>query len=253
MSSSHVLYRRRGNCYHDCMNLSGAVAVITGGSRGLGLELRLALEKAGATTIACASHPSKESGIAVVDVRKQSEVKAFVEEAHRKYGKIDILINNAGWVEQMQSIDSISPEDIDRCIDTNVKGPLYAIREVLPIMRKQQSGTIVTIGSRAGTFVHPGFPVYCATKFAVRGFTEAVAKDMEEASLPIRCFSVSPGGIDTVMRASLFGEEDSKKQQSPSAVAALIVGCLQDHPVIPNGADVHITSEKISAIIQPKA
>lgn len=234
------------------MNLSGAVAIITGGSRGLGLELCLALDAAGATTIACASNPSKESGIFAVDMRKQSEVQSFVEGVHKRFGKIDILINNAGWVEQMQSIDSMSPDDIDRCIDTNVKGPLYAIQAVLPFMRKKRFGTIVTIGSRAGTFVHPGFAVYSASKFAVRGFTEAIAKDMEQASLPIRCFSVSPGGIDTAMRASLFGEEDSKKQQRPSVVAALIVGCLQDHPVIPNGADVHITSEKISAILSPK-
>jgi 3-oxoacyl-[acyl-carrier protein] reductase len=220
---------------------STSVAIVTGGSRGLGHALVQALRSAGVQVEA----PTRTT----VDVRDGAQVHAFVADVLHRHGHIDILINNAGWSEGLSSLEDIPEDVMNRCIDTNVKGVFHCLHAVFPIMKKQKNGFILTICSRAATRAHPLLPVYSASKFAVRGLTQAVARLCKEENLPIHCLSISPGGIDTEMRAAMFGEEDSRQQQTPMAVATIILRYLQGDLDIPDGSDVQIVQGQIDRII----
>ncbi len=227
------------------MKLSQSVAIVTGGSRGLGLAVAEALRSAGMIVEA----PSQTQ----VDVRDAKQVSEFVQHVQKMHGRIDVLINNAGWSEVPAPLEEITTEDFDRCIDTNLKGVFYFLHAVLPVMKKQNSGIVVNVCSKAGTRAHSLLPAYSASKFAVRGLTQAVARNCNELKLSVRCISVSPGGIDTDMRALLFGREDSEKQQKPETVAGIMLEYLQGAFDVSNGADIQIVKGKVDRIIDMDA
>lgn len=230
------------------MSPTKSVAVITGGSRGLGLAIAHALREAGMQVETCAHTADVAQSIAQVDVRRSDQVDAFISDILRKHGRIDILINNAGWSESLMPLEEVTEEAMNQCIDTNVKGVFHFLHAVLPIMKQQKGGKIINICSRAGSRAHPLLPIYSASKFAVRGFTQAVARSSNENGAYIHCVSISPAGIDTPMRAALFGADNSHKQQKPEEVASLIVQHLTSSDEWPNGADIQIANGKVDRI-----
>jgi len=232
------------------MDLSGKVIVITGATRGLGAALVQRLQLFGATVVGCALHGDPARSIQPVDVQDAIAVQAFLQGVLTEHGHIDVLINNAGYAGALMPLEDVSLEDYEKQMRTNVDGVFFMLQQTVAAMKKQKSGTILTIGSRAGRRAHPGLAVYSATKAAVCALTQALARELEEDGTGVRCIVISPGGIDTDMRKQLFGEEDSRRQQSADRVAELITGILTEDIPVPNGADVGIVRGEIEGVLE---
>jgi NADP-dependent 3-hydroxy acid dehydrogenase YdfG len=132
--------------------------------------------------------------IAAVDVTKRQDVEALVRTAETAFGRLDVMINNAGLMP-LSRLDQTKVDDWERMIDINLKGVLYGIAAALPIMRRQNGGHIINIASTAGLRVRPTMAVYSATKFAVRAISEGLRQ--EATAYNIRSTIISPGPTET--------------------------------------------------------
>ena len=194
-------------------DLTGKKALVTGSSRGIGRGIALALALQGAD-VAVNYHSSREKAEAVVkeirkmgrdslaiqaDVSQKDEVKKMVTETVEKFGKIDVLVNNAG-VAVFKPFDQLTEEDWDKTLAVNLKSQFLCVKAVAPIMEKQKWGRIVNIASIASGGVGVGFlnlAHYCASKGGVVALTEELA--MEFSPKGINVNAVAPGVIDTDM------------------------------------------------------
>jgi NADP-dependent 3-hydroxy acid dehydrogenase YdfG len=183
------------------------VVVITGASSGLGEATARRLSAAGAKIVlgarrtklldALAGELTGNGGSAIAittDVTDRGQVKALADAAVKTYGRVDVMINNAGLMPQAP-LERLKVEEWDRMIDVNIKGVLYGIAAVLPYMKEQKSGHIVNVSSVAGHKVGPGFAVYAATKHAVRALSEGVRQEVKPYN--IRTTVISPGAVAT--------------------------------------------------------
>jgi NADP-dependent 3-hydroxy acid dehydrogenase YdfG len=178
--------------------LDGRVALITGASRGIGAAVARALASEGAR-LALASRSGDDLGIegAVArraDVRDQAALEGIAAEAAERFGRLDILIVNAG-VGAYGPFLELPPDQLEEMIDVNVKGALYAIRAALPHLLRSEAGDIVTLASEAGRRGLPLEAVYCSSKFAQVGLTRALDHELREQG--VRCTNVCPGGVAT--------------------------------------------------------
>ena len=203
------------------MRLKNQVAIVTGSTMGIGLAIAKELAKEGCNIVISsrtkkdvekASKEIQKLGVDAIgitaDVSNPIDVRNLVKETMKKFGRIDILINNAGVIVYKDFKDSTQKED-DYIVDVNLKGTLLCTKEVLPAMIKQKYGRIVNISSGAGKTGIPGMSVYSATKFAIIGFTESIADELKKHD--IKVYAVCPGGVDTRMYTSTFGEKPSLK------------------------------------------
>ncbi|MFL5811417.1 MAG: SDR family oxidoreductase [Flavisolibacter sp.] len=188
-------------------NIEGKVIVITGASSGLGEAAARHLSEQGAIVVlgarrvdriqSLADELNKNGGKAIAlatDVTKVEEVKALAEAAVKTYGRIDVIINNAGLMPQ-SPLDRYKIDEWNQMIDVNIKGVLYGIASVLPYMQKQMSGHIINVSSVAGHKVRAGGTVYAATKHAVRTISEGLREEVKPYN--IRTTIISPGAVDT--------------------------------------------------------
>ena len=186
--------------------IQNKVVIITGASSGLGAATAERLAASGAKLMLAARREDRlkemvaaieRSGwtatYLVTDVTNLAQVEALAKETVSTYGRIDVLINSAG-VMPLSPLDKVKVKEWDRTIDVNIKGVLYGIAAVLPIMRQQKSGHIINLSSVAGHQVYPGSVVYCATKFAVRAISEGLRL---ESNSEIRSTNISPGPVAT--------------------------------------------------------
>jgi NADP-dependent 3-hydroxy acid dehydrogenase YdfG len=201
-------------------NIVGKVVVITGASGGLGKAIARHLASLGAKVVLGARRTERleklvaeinlEKGQAVAvptDVTKRQDVERLASTAVEQFDRLDVLVNNAG-IMQLSSLDKLRVEEWDRMIDVNIKGVLYGIAAVLPVMNKQQSGHIINIASVAGLKVFgAGGTVYSATKFAVRALSEGLRA---EAGANIRTTIISPGAIESELKE---GSTDPEAQE----------------------------------------
>jgi NADP-dependent 3-hydroxy acid dehydrogenase YdfG len=187
------------------------VVVITGASSGLGeaTARRLAREEAklvlGARRLERLRALAGElsiGGEAVVqtDVSDYEQVRHLVDHAVQTYGRIDVIINNAGLMP-LSPLEALKVEDWDRTIDVNLKGVLYGIAAVLPHMKAQHGGHVINVSSVAGHTVNPGGAVYSATKYGVRVISEALRQEVKPYN--IRTTVISPGAIATELPGSV--------------------------------------------------
>ncbi len=193
------------------MELNGAVCVITGAARGIGYALaeklcgrgaRVALTDQDAEALQAASQRLAESDSHVeadavtlpADVRDREALRNVVESVQHRWGKIDVWINNAGLARH-RAIPDFTEEEMDLMMDVNLKGTVLGCQEALRVMAPHESGHIVNMISTAGLRGIPMESFYCATKWAVRGFTQALQE--EAAPYGIRVTAVLPGGVDT--------------------------------------------------------
>jgi NAD(P)-dependent dehydrogenase (short-subunit alcohol dehydrogenase family) len=234
------------------MDLTGQVVIVTGGSRGIGAAIAAALMKRGAKVIAGSLSEPKETieGVQyeVLDVRDEKAFQKLVKKIMKEHGKIDLLVNNAGAAGSMKPLEDVTEEEYESQFQTNVLGVFHGIQAVLPHMKKQGSGTIVTIASRAGSRPHPRLSVYSASKAAAIALMQGLAKELEDEGSAIKVFTVSPGGVNTFMREELFGKEDSEKQQSPERVAELFVEALDGTLDVRPGSDVKISRGEVTEV-----
>lgn len=214
------------------------VVIITGGSRGIGYETAQAFLEKKAKVAICSQNPFnlkeaeknlKKKGFLlarVVDVGNPEQIKDFVKEIIEKFKKIDILINNAGvlWSGEFKEQ---TLESIDHIINVNIKGVLYVTRLVLPFMIEQKSGIIINISSGAGKAGIPKLACYCASKFAINGFTESLAQEVEKYGILV--YALCPGKVATDMQIQFSGK---KIGMPPQKIAQKIIKlCKPNHPI----------------------
>ena len=196
------------------MRLDGKTAIVTGGSRGIGRSICLALAKAGANVVTCYANGAdganetvrlcEELGVKAVamkaDVSNYDDVSAMVAKTKEEFGTIDILVNNAGITKDNLML-KMSESDFEQVIDTNLKGAFLFTKDVSKIMLKQRSGRIINISSVVGVFGNAGQVNYAASKAGLIGMTKSVAKEL--ASRGITSNAIAPGFIETDMTAAL--------------------------------------------------
>jgi 3-oxoacyl-[acyl-carrier protein] reductase len=219
-------------------NLQGKVALVTGASRGIGRATALALASEGAKVVvnyasssgaaeAVVSEITSGGGQAIAikaDMSKVAEVEAMYEQVMETYGRVDVLVNNAGITRDTLLL-RMKPEDWQAVIDVNLTGVFLATRAASKIMLKQKSGRIVNITSVAGQMGNPGQANYSAAKAGVIGFTRTVAREL--ASRGITVNAVAPGFIATDMTNDLDAEPILKmiplsRYGQPEEVAGMI-------------------------------
>ena len=202
-------------------NIEGKVVVITGASSGLGESTARHVAKLGATVVlgarrkdrldAIAKNIQADGGKALAvstDVTNRAQVEALVQKAIGTYGKVDVLVNNAG-IMPIAPLSLLKVDEWDRMIDLNIKGVFYEIAAALPHMKKQKSGHIINTASVFGIKVFaPGGTVYCATKSAVRALTEGLRVEVHGDG--IRTTIISPGAVDSELKESTSDEASSK-------------------------------------------
>jgi NADP-dependent 3-hydroxy acid dehydrogenase YdfG len=179
-------------------SLNGKVAFVTGASRGIGAAVARALSEAG-VAVGLASRSADDLGLEnAVGVRcnvaDPAEVDAAVAATVERFGRLDILVANAG-VGAYGPFLELSPEFLEEMIDVNLKGTLYAVRAALPHLLESGEADIVTLASEAGRRGLPYEAVYCASKFGQVGFTRALDHELRERG--VRCTNVCPGGVAT--------------------------------------------------------
>ena len=196
-------------------NIANKVAVITGASSGLGAETARHLVEAGAKVALGARRLDRLEALArelgsdnatvfKVDVSEREQVQAFVDHAVATFGRIDVMINNAG-VMPLAPLELLAFDDWNQCIDVNVKGVLWGIGAALPHFKAQKSGQFITVSSVAGHRVGPGGAIYSATKYAVRVISEALRQEVKPYN--IRTTVLSPGAVDTELPGSVKAQE----------------------------------------------
>ena len=188
-------------------NIAGKVVVITGASSGLGEATARLLSAQGAAVVLGARRVDRIESLAgeltagggkalavATDVTDRGQVQRLVDAAVQAYGRIDVMINNAGLMPQ-SLLERLQVDEWDRMIDVNIKGVLYGIAAALPHMQRQQGGHIINVSSVAGHRVGPGSAVYAATKHAVRALSEGLRQEVKPYG--IRTTVISPGAVAT--------------------------------------------------------
>jgi NADP-dependent 3-hydroxy acid dehydrogenase YdfG len=140
------------------------------------------------------------------DVTDRGQVKKLVDAAVQAYGRVDVMVNNAGLMQQ-SPLERLKVEEWDNMIDINVKGVLYGIAAALPHMQRQKSGHVINVSSVAGHKVIAGGTVYCATKFAVRAISEGLRQEVKAYN--IRTTIISPGAVATELPSHITDEQSA--------------------------------------------
>jgi NADP-dependent 3-hydroxy acid dehydrogenase YdfG len=201
--------------------IQGKVVVITGASSGLGEATARLLSAQGATVAlgarradrlkALAKEISDKGGKALAiatDVASRDQMNALVERAVQRFGRIDVMINNAGLMPQAP-LERLKVDEWDRMVDVNIKGVLYGIAAALPHMQRQKAGHFINVSSVAGHRIGPGFAVYAATKHAVRALSEGLRQEVKPYN--IRTTVISPGAVATELPAGISDTETAER------------------------------------------
>lgn len=235
------------------MDLNGAVAIVTGASKGIGSAVARALSREGVKVVLAARNSESlialrsiietEGGIAravPTDVSSEHDVKHLVEETLGHFGTINILINNAGVGVYTNVID-MKTSDFDAMMNVNLRGTFLCSREVLPVMMKQRSGEIINIASLAGKNSFAGGSVYSASKWGLIGFGRSLMLEVREHN--IRVVTVCPGSVNT-----RFADNDIDRPGiiQPDDVAHTVVFAL----TMPNR--VNVSEIDIRPTIKPR-
>ena len=188
-------------------DLTGQVAIVTGGTRGLGRVVAQALDSAGCAVTVCGRTPPEhlQNGIVFqqADIREPDQVKALVDAVVSKHGRIDILVNNAGGSPSAAAASS-SPRFVDAILKLNLIGPLYMAQAVYPCMAKAHSGSIINIASVSGVRPSPGTAVYGAAKAGLLSLTQSLAQEWGPDG--IRVNAIVAGLMTTENAESTYGD-----------------------------------------------
>jgi 3-oxoacyl-[acyl-carrier protein] reductase len=204
------------------MRLKGKTALVTGGASGFGAEIVLSYVREGAKVVILdlngdgAQKIADAAGggtIAVAgDVTKQSDIDAAVKRAVDTFGKLDIVVNNAGWTFRNKPMLEVSEAEFDKVFAINVKSIFLMTNAVVPAMRKQKSGRIINIGSTAGLRPRPGLTWYNATKGAVNLMSKSMAVELAPDGIRVNC--IAPVIGETALLESFMGVPDTPENRA---------------------------------------
>lgn len=196
-------------------DLTGKIVVITGSGGAVGSAITKVLTRANAQVVKMGSLFSHDPASIRADVTSEASVKASIHSIISRYGRIDVLINNAG-VFSGKTLESVSIKDFDNVLSVNVKGPFLLSKFTIPHMKKQGSGLIVNIGSKIShnTHVTPGKVVYATSKYALEGFSFALGRELRQYGIRVSC--LMPGTINT------FFSRQSHNYLSPYDIGEII-------------------------------
>jgi 3-oxoacyl-[acyl-carrier protein] reductase len=213
--------------------LDGNVAIVTGGSRGIGRAISVALAAEGAAVVLAARSADSLSEAAelirqaggradtvVTELAQEDSIRDLVRTTQEKFGRLDILINNAG-VTHSAKLDETRTEDLDHCWSINARAPFLLCREALPLLREAPAGFIVNISSVVGVKGYPLQSAYTASKHALRGMTISLAEELRYTN--IRVHVVCPGGVDTGMVDNVRPDIRKEDLIRPEEVAELVL------------------------------
>jgi 3-oxoacyl-[acyl-carrier protein] reductase len=204
------------------MRLKGKVAIVTGGASGFGAGIVQEFAKEGARTVildlngegakAVASEAGGETISVAGDVTKRADIEAAVNAAVNAFGRIDIVVNNAGWTHRNKPILDVTEEEFDRVFNINVKSIFHMTNAVVPIMRKQGGGCIINIGSTAGLRPRPGLTWYNGTKGAVNLMSKSMAVELAPDRIRVNC--IAPVIGETALLESFMGTPDPPENRA---------------------------------------
>lgn len=214
--------------------MKNKIAVVTGGTKGIGRAIAERLLKEGASVFICArdkfvlkqaleqlSALGKVDG-EICDVRSEAQVKMMLDECVRLFGGIDILVNNAG-VGVFKTVEETTPDEFEWILQTNLFGTFYACHHAIPEIKKRGGGHIINVSSLAGQNAHPKMSAYNASKFAVNGFTEAMMQEVRQDDIKVSL--ICPGSVNTEFGDSKISEENAWQIQ-PEDIAEVVVELL---------------------------
>ncbi len=205
--------------------LDDKIAIVTGAGQGIGKAIAEKLAAEGATVVVTDVNEAtaKETADAIgggavgirTDVTSRESVNAMVEQVKGQFGRIDVLVNNAGWDKASPFVDS-DPADWDRVMQINLYGVLNTSKAVLPVMADQGHGSVVNLASDAGRVGSSGEAVYSAAKGGVIAFTKSTAREMARHQVNANC--VCPGPTDTALFASMGGDNPKLREALTKAI-----------------------------------
>lgn len=212
------------------------IAVVTGGTKGIGYAIAERLLESGARVFICARNKPElklalerlsASGRVegeVCDVRSEDQVRMMLEEAERVFGGLDILVNNAGIGIIGKTVEEMSGDEFRQTLETNLFGVFYACHYAVPMLRERGGGYIINISSLAGQNAHPLMAAYNASKFGLNGFSEALMQEVRQDN--IKLSYICPGSVNT-----FFGgdtpSKDNAWQLQPADIAQTVIDLLE--------------------------
>ncbi|MGH9819253.1 MAG: SDR family oxidoreductase [Pyrinomonadaceae bacterium] len=221
------------------MDLSAKVAVVTGGTKGIGFAIAEMLIKSSAKIFICGRNKG-DLGIAIndlsahgqahgelCDVRSEDQVRLMLEECERVFGGVDILVNNAGMGIFGKTVEEISGEQFRQTVETNLLGVFYACHYAIPIMKRRGGGYIVNISSLAGQNAHPRMAAYNASKFGLNGFSESLMQEVRQDNIKVSY--ICPGSVNTYFGGDVPNEAKSWQLQ-PADIAQTVLNLLAMDP-----------------------
>jgi NAD(P)-dependent dehydrogenase (short-subunit alcohol dehydrogenase family) len=211
--------------------LAGKSAVITGGGTGIGQAIAVAFGREGAQVAVAGRRKNKleetlhllqQTGCASLsyecDVTTAADTEGVIKTAEDAFGKVNVLVNNAGALS-VSTVETISEEDWDRVMDTNIKGPFLMSRAALPAMRRAGGGSIINVGSVLGIVAIRDRAAYCASKGAISMLTRAMALDHAHDNIRVNC--LCPSIVESDMTQNLFAETEAGRQARESRLASI--------------------------------
>lgn len=214
-------------------------AVITGGTKGIGLAIAESLLRNGSSVFICGR--SKRDLAAALerlraigdaagetcDVRSEDQVRQMLAEAERVFGGVDILVNNAGIGIMGKTVEEITGDEFRQTIETNLLGVFYACHHAIPMMKRRGGGYIFNISSLAGQNAHPKMAAYNASKFGLNGFSEALMQEVRQDNIKVSY--ICPGSVNTYFGGDT-PSDDKAWQLQPEDIAQTVISLLEMDP-----------------------
>ena len=228
--------------------IENSIAVVTGGSKGIGFSIAEALVKAGSRVYICGrgkgdlenalgrlSSVGEVAG-SVCDVRSEEQVKAMLDDCAARFGGIDVLVNNAGVGYFGNTVEEMSSEEFRQTLETNLFGVFYACHHAIPVLKKRGGGYIINISSLAGQNAHPRMAAYNASKFGLNGFSEALMQEVRHDGIKVSY--ICPGSVNTDFGGDSTSAEKSWQLQ-PEDIADVVVDLLRfDKRALPSKIEI---------------
>ncbi len=230
------------------MDLNGKIAVVTGGTKGIGYAIAEALLRSGAKVLICGRSreavqnaaenliPLGQVEAASCDVRNEDHVRILMEHCAASFGGVDILINNAGIGIMGKTVEEMSAGEFRQTLETNLFGVFYACHHAIPYLKRRGGGYIINISSLAGQNAHPRMAAYNASKFGLNGFSEALMQEVRQDNIKVSY--ICPGSVNTEFGGDSVSDQKSWQLQ-PHDIAQVVLDLLKmDARALPSKVEI---------------